>query len=234
MINTLRPVFEQTLQRLSIQITAYLPPLLVALAIVAAALVLARLVRLLLLRAIKWVTLDRFLRESGLSLMIDRSGRLRGAELAAGAAYWAILLSAILAAVNVFDTRLTSRMVEATVLLFPKLLTAGVIVLAGCWLSQYLGRGILIWTSNENVPHPRRWAAAGRFLIVFGSVVVAADTLSFAEKFFLNTFLILVGGAVFAGSLALGLGARDAVREFLLRKSMEAAEAGERSLWNHL
>ena len=117
--------------------------------------------------------------------------------------------------------------------LLPKLLIAGLILLGGAWLGQYLGRGMLVWAVNENVPSPRRLAAAVRIVIMFVAVVVAADQLDFARSVFLAAFIILVGGAVLAVSLAIGLN-RGAVPRFLDERRSPHEDAEERSLWSHL
>jgi hypothetical protein len=70
-------------------------------------------------------------------------------------------------------------------------------------------------------------------LIVFVAVVVAADHLNFARTVFLAAFLLVVGGLVLAGSIALGLSAHEALK----RRLAEPAHSGdgeEKSLWNHL
>jgi hypothetical protein len=110
-----------------------------------------------------------------------------------------------------------------------------VILLAGAWLGQYLGRSMLVWAVNENFPSPRRLAAVVRILIMFVAVVVAADNLDFARSVFLAAFIIFVGGAVLAASLAIGLGrGTGTVQRFLEDKRERAVEAGDRSLWSHL
>ncbi len=131
MIRVLQEIFEKTLARLGQHLTTYVPPLIVALVILLVAYLVARVVRWLILRAVKGISLDRFLRESGLSSMLDPSGRLRAASVAAGAAYWVLLGMGLLTALDVFDTKLTSQIIESTVFLFSKLLTAAAILVAG-------------------------------------------------------------------------------------------------------
>lgn len=233
MIATLRLILEGALQRLSAQVTATLPPLLAAGTILLAACILARAVRWLLTRAFKGASADRFFRESGMASLLDRSGEIRCAPLLARAAYWLILLGGMLTGLSAFNTALSNRLVEQIVLLLPKLVTAAVILPAGAWIARHLGRTVLVWMVNEGLPAPRRWALAVRIAVSFLAVVVAADALDFARAAFLAAFIILAGGAVCAGSLAVGLGARDSVSRYLAARSAASREP-ETSTWNHL
>jgi mechanosensitive ion channel-like protein len=234
MIETLRRILEGTLDRLSQQITAIIPGLLAGLTILLAAYVLARIARWLLVRIFKGIALDRFLLQSGLSTMLDRSGGLRATSLVARGTYWIILLLGLLTALSAFDTNLSSEIIEALVFLFPKVITAALIVLGGVWLGQYLGRSILVWAVNEGLPRPRPLAGAVRAAIVFVSVVVAAVQLNFASNVFFAAFVLLFGGVILALSLALGLGSRESVRRYFQEKHWGTDDRMERSLRDQL
>lgn len=234
MIGTLQQVLERALERLSALMTTYLPPLLAGLAIVLVAYGIALAARWLLTRIFKGIAADRFLRQSGISSVLTRSGRLHATRLVAAGAYWSILLVGLLTALSAFDSQLTSRMIEAMVFLFPKLVIAAAILVAGLWLAQYLSRSALVWAFNEGLPWPRRLAAVVRIVIVLAAVAVAADRLDFGRNVFLAAFVVLVGGAVLAASLALGLGGREAVRRYLEERASRREGEGERSLWSHL
>ena len=165
--------------------------------------------------------------------MIDPGGRLEAARAVPQVLYWAILGAGLLTALNAFNTQLTSRMVEALVFFFPKLVAAGAILLAGAWLSRYLSRLALVWAVNEEIPCPRRLAGLIRGLVMFVAVVATADYLNFARGVFLSAFILVLGGAALGAALALGLGCRDSVRRFLEHRSSQTMAAG-RSLWDHL
>lgn len=233
MIATLQQILEAVAERLRIQATTYLPSLLAALIILLGAYLIALVVRWLLYRIFKGDSMDRFLRRSGLAFMIDRSGRLRATRLAAETAYWTILVVGLLTGLSVFDTDLTTQMTQDFVMLLPKLVIAGLILLGGFWLSQYLGRGMLVWAVNESLPSPRKLAGVVRMFILFVAVVVAAEYLDFAGPVFLAAFVILLGAAALAASLAFGLGGRDAARRYF-EERRRPEEEPERSLWNHL
>jgi hypothetical protein len=234
MLEILRKILQGFLQRLESYETTVLPSLLAALVLVLAAWALAACARWLIYRMFKGPAIDRFLRTSGLAFMLDPRGRLRATRLVAEAVYWCILLSGILLGLSAFDTQITTLMIQKLVLLLPKLVVAGIILLAGFWLSHYLGRTTVVWAVNEGVPSPRRLATAVRILIMFVAVVVAANQLEFAASVFLAAFIILVGGAVLTVSLAAGIGGSDRFRRYFEEKSERAEESQERSLWSHL
>jgi hypothetical protein len=233
MIETLRKIMEGALERLRLQATEYLPSLLAALTLLLGAYVTAVIARRLIYKIFKGLTIDKFLRQSGVAFVVDPSGRLRATRVVAETVYWCVLLSGVLVGLNVFGTNLSTHIIQSFVFLLPKLFVAGLILLGGTWLGQYLGRAMLVWAVNENFPSPRRLATVVRILIMFVAVVVAADQLDFARFVFLSAFIILVGGAVLTASLAVGLG-RGGAQRFLEERREQAGEPGERSLWSHL
>lgn len=230
MIDALKQILEGALARLSSLAMKYLPAVLAAAVILVTAFLLAVLARWLLIRIFKGMRVDRFLRQSGIASVLSRSGQPRTTRLVAAAAYWGILVAGALAALSVFDSQLTTRMVDGVVLLFPKLVVAALILVCGFWLAQFLGRSALVWAFNENLPHPRRLSLAVRVVVLLAAVATAADQLDFGRQVFLAAFILLAGGAALAGGLALGLGGRDVLRRHL---SADASRE-ERSLWEHL
>jgi hypothetical protein len=234
MVETMRKVLEGVLERLYKYVTIYLPSLLAALILFLAAFVTAVLARWLLYRIFKGPTIDRFLRRSGVAFMLDPSGHLRATRLVAEGVYWCLLLAGFLLGLSVFDTDITTQAIQKLVFLMPKIVVAGLILLAGVALGQYLGRGMLVWAVNEDFPFPRRLATVVRIVIMFVAVVVAADQLEFARDVFLAAFIILVGGGMLTVSLAVGLGAGRGFRRYFEENTKKSEETSERSLWNHL
>lgn len=234
MIETFRQVLEQSVARLSAQATQFLPPLFVAIVVFGIAWLVALLLRWLLLHAFKGERFDAFLRKTGIGAMLDHSGRLRASPLLAHGIYYAILLLGLLNAISVFETQITRDIVDGVVRLLPKLFAAAAIIVAGIWLAQYLGRGALLWASNEGFPWARRFCAFVRVVVVFVSIVVAADVLNFARTVFFSAFLIFTIGTVFAACLVLALNHREVYRWFAGARRPGSEQEDERSLWQHL
>jgi hypothetical protein len=235
MSETLALILQGVVDRLNLQATTYLPSLIAAGIVILGALIIATVTRRILYRIFKGAAIDRFMRRTGLAHLIDPSGRLRATRLTAEAAYWSILTTGVLAGLSVFGTDLTAQLIQSFVFLIPRLVIAGLIILAGAWLSQYLARCTLVWAFNENLPYPRRLAVGVRTMVFFVAIVVASDHLNFARDVFLTAFIIFVGGFVLAVSLALGIGASGRIRGYLGEKEkLKMDREEERSLWSHL
>lgn len=234
MVKTLEQLLEGVVSGILAQLNSLLPPLIVAVFLFGIFVLIAVAARWVLTKVVKGARLDRFLREAGLSNMFADRGDVHTTPLVAGAAFWLILLAGALIGLSLFNTQLTTRMVESVVFLFPKIVTAGLILLAGVWLAQFLSRSVLVWAHNETIPAPRRWAAVVKVLVMMVAVVAASEVLGFAPHVFFAAFVILASGMVLAASLAIGLGGRDAVRRYLDTRAGERASEEEKSLWNHL
>jgi hypothetical protein len=193
--------------------------------------ILAKSVRWLLLKLIKGISIDRFLSKVGLHTDVDT---WKTPQLAAQFAYGLILALGSLSALNSFNSELTSRLIETTVLLFPRLLIAAAIIVISAWLGRYFSRSTLIWAVNENLPAPRKLATVVRILFIFCGVVIAADHLNFARTVFIAAFVLLLGGAVLSAAIALGINGKEALRRCLKKEEEESSDAEDKSLWKHL
>lgn len=231
---TLKTILVGALERLQTYAGTFLAPLLAAMALLCITYLVARSAHWVLSRAFKGEAVDRFLRLSGIAFLLDRSGRLRATRIVAEFTFWTIMIAGLMLSVSVFDTNLSARIVSTVVFLLPKIVTAGLILLSGAWLSLYCSRSVLVWAVNEDLPLPRYIALSVRMFVFFVAVVVAADQLDFARSVFLAAFIIIFGGVVLTASLAIGLGAGRSMGPFIERKRQQGAESGERSLWSHL
>ncbi len=234
MLETMKAILEGVLDRLSDSVVTHLAPMLAAVVIVLGAYIVAVTLRWLICRIFKGLAIDKFLRQSGFAVMLAPSGHLRATRLVAETVFWAVLLGGFLVGLSVFKSDIITQVVQRIIFLLPKLLVAGLLLLAGAWLSRYLSRSTLVWAVNEGLPSARRLATAVRVITIFITVVVAADQLDFARNVFLAAFLILVGGTVLTASLALGIGGSSSVRQFLQSRQEQSGETSERSVLHQL
>jgi hypothetical protein len=166
--------------------------------------------------------------------MLGLSRRINASHLVVGTLYWTAVIVGCLTALNVFGTRVTDGIVLASASLLPRVVGAFAIVVTGIWLAQYARNAVLVWGHEEGIPSPRNWSAAVKALVILLAVVIASDVLDFAEHVFLATFVIATGGIVLAVSLAVGLGSRKAVEDYLSRRREHLNKEENASVWQHL
>lgn len=216
MIQELRFILGDAWQRLVQQILHLLPNVLAMLLILLAGWIVGRLAQ--------WILhgmsarLNAKLRSWGISTWMDEYGRGGAAHLVARLAFWVFFGVSILMAINTLNTEIGSRLVTSAFLYLPRLVTAALIAVAGLLFGRYLARGALIWAVNEGIG-PARWVAAGvRVGIGLLTFVAAAEQLAVAHTAVLATFIILLSGIVLAAALAVGLGARKRLEQWLDRR----------------
>ena len=95
---------------------------------------------------------------------------------------------------------------------------------------------LVVAPSARRTPRRRTFGGGSTLVYVVAAVVVAADTLNFAPMVFISAFVLILAAAALAAGLAIGLGARDAVRRHFEERSVRGRteEMEERSLWHHL
>jgi hypothetical protein len=96
-------------------------------------------------------------------------------------------------------------------------LVAGLILVTGYLLSNFIAQGVLIAGVNAGLPPARLFANMSRWGIQLFALAMAAEELGIAASVVLVGFGITFGGIVFATCLAFGLGAKDLAKDYLER-----------------
>ena len=192
------------------------PRLLAALTLIVVGWAVAALVRRVTVRLLAAGNLDVRCARWGLGGVLGRGGHgLSPTELLGRLAYWAILFVALLTAVEALEMPGTTGAATALLQFLPHVLVAGVVVVSGWVLAQFLAQAVLIAAVNAQVAGASLLAAVSRWLVLIVAAAVALTELGVAREMVLLVFGIAFGGAVLALSLAFGLGARDLARQAL-------------------
>ena len=219
MTSALLRILGEAWQEVAEQIVFLLPNLLAMLLILGAGWIIARVIQWVLERMSARV--QKFLLQWGVP---EHYGGASAAHLLARGAFWIVFVCAILMGVNVLNTQIGSLLATSALLYLPHLLSAGVIVLIGLLLGRFLARGALIWAVNEGIGPARLIAGGVRVGVGLLTFVVAAEQLDVGRTAVLATFIIVLSGAVLALALALGLGSRKRVEQWLDRRAAFLAE----------
>jgi len=201
-----------------VQIGQFLPRLGVAVGILVGGWLLAKAVRFAVsrgLRAINFQVLteragvDRFLRDGGIAA--------DGNAIFAGLAYWLTLLLALLVAFNSLGLNYATELVRQVVLFVPKVFVALLVIAFGAYFARFVRDSVNAYLRNVGISDADLLGHIAQYAIVGFVLLIAIDQLDFGGRLVQTTFLIVLGGIVFALALAFGLGGRERAAALLER-----------------
>ena len=220
-VEILMSSFREEVQR----VTLVAPRLAACLTLILLGWILAAVLRRLTLQLLAGVDLDARCARWGLSGSLRRGGiRDAPSALLGRLVFWLILVMALLTAVEVLEVPATAGLVGLALHFLPNLIVAGLVMVIGWLLANFLGQDALIGAVNAQVTGAPLIAGAVRWLVLVFAGAAALTQLGIAREMVLLAFGIAFGGTVLALALAFGLGGKDLAREILesrLRKQEE-------------
>lgn len=202
----------------------FLPGVLVSLTAILVAFIVALLVRVLLVRALRGLDFDRRAQQIGLAAFAMWPASATPSLTVARVVYWAILVLGFLAGLTALNATIPSRLALSVFEYVPRLAAALLIVVAGILMARFLARSVLIGAVNMQILSARLLSLAVKWVILLVTAAMALDQLDIGRRILPLAFGILFGGVVLAASLALGLGAKDAVSRTIERQLRNSAK----------
>jgi hypothetical protein len=202
-----------------IQVAHFLPRALIAVVIVIAGWLLAKVIRFAVVKALRAINfhivtekagIDGFLREGGGGVdTVDVLGLL---------IYWLVILTALLIAFNGLDLAYVSDLISRVVLFVPRVILAVVVLAFGAYFGRFVGRAVMVYCRNIGMPDATLLGRLTTYAVVVFVFVIALDQLGLGD-IIRQAFLIILGAVALALALAFGLGGQKRAAQFLDRWS---------------
>jgi hypothetical protein len=217
--NFLDKIVTQPLKDMSQKLVAFLPNLLTGILVFVIGLILAWLVKLLVVRVIRLLKLEAALARSGVSDALQKMAvKDTPAKLIGRMFYWLIVIIFFVLALSVMKVPVIDQLLERFLVYLPNVFVALIILAIGTFLSNFLGRAVLIASVNAGVKLASLLSKGTRTVIMLFAFVMAIEQLGIGRSTVIVAFTIVFGGGVLALALAFGLGGKDLARSFLERR----------------
>lgn len=218
MMDFIRTALLAPLEQLGRQIISVLPNVLAALIIVGIGLVAAWGLGHVVERLLRVMRLDHLCDRLGVNSALARGGvKADPSHIVGRVAYWAVVLFAVIAGLGALNLQPINHFAQSLLAYIPHVLIAGIILVAGYLLSNFLSQGVLIAAVNAGLPPARLIANLSRWGVQLFALAMALEELGIAASVVVVGFGITFGGVVFATCLAFGLGAKDLAKDYLER-----------------
>ena len=192
------------------QIAAFLPRLLLALAVVAIGWLFAKAARFAVEKGLRAVNFTVLTDRAGTDNFLHQAG-MRGdtTTLFGLVAYWLVIFATLMIAFNGLGLTYITDLLGRVVLFTPKLLVAMLVVVFGSYCARFVGGAVHTYCVDAQIPDADLLAGLARSLIVIFVVMIALSQVEIGGDIVQRTFLIILGGLVLALALAFGLGGRE-------------------------
>jgi hypothetical protein len=217
------PMFESSalvasLRRTWDQLVVLLPDLLLAVLLLIAGWLVAKLVRRLTVRSLRALRVDELAERSGVDdFLIQGSVPMTTATLIAGAIYWVILAAVFVTLLDALGVQGAGVLAARLLAFIPNLFLAAGILVFGALLARVIGSFTFSYLSNVGSPAAETVGALARYAMLVFTLFMAAEQLAIRSEVLVSAFQIAFASVCLAAALAFGLGGREWAAQVIAR-----------------
>jgi len=189
--------------------------------------ILARAIRLLLVRGLRIARLDLVAEKAGIEEFLRKGGiKQDSVELLGALVYWISIIILFITVMKVWEIEV--GLSTTLVPFLPRIFVALVILILGLYIASFVGDMVRIAAANAEVMYARLLGQVFRYVLVVFVVLTSLQQLGIETELISWGFLLILGSLCLGMGLAVGLGAKDVVG----RKLEEWVEKVEQEVHN--
>jgi hypothetical protein len=200
----------ESLQFQAVQVWRVLPSIGLAMLLMVAGWVMARLVRKGLVRILRWMKVDELAERAGLDdFLVQGRVRYTTVTLIAGTVYWLILLGVFIGLLDALGVQAAGELFGRLVRFVPNVLLAVGIIVFGSLLSRVVGGVVSSYLANVGSQIAEPVGALARYAMLIFVLFMAAEQVTIGSAVLVSAFQIAFAAVCLAAALAFGLGGRE-------------------------
>ena len=209
-------MFFEPVHALLSEVGAFLPRLVLALVVLVGGWLVAKLVRFAVVKALRTVNFHVLTERSGMDGFL-RQGGLQGdtSGIFGLLVYWLVIVAALIIAFNGLGLTYITDLLHRVVLFVPNVFVALIVLAFGAYFARFIGTTVITYTRNVGLHDGELLGRLARYAILAFVVLIALDQVNVGGPIVRDSFLIVLGGVVFAAALAVGLGSKDWIARHL-------------------
>jgi flagellar biosynthesis protein FliQ len=221
-------VFIEPARAFLVQIGQFLPKLALALVVLIAGWMLAKLARFAVIKGLRTVNFNVLTERAGIDGFLEQGGIQTDTTGIFGAlVYWLVILAALVIAFNGLGLTYITDLLGTVVLFVPKVIVALLILAFGAYFARFVGDAVNTYCRNVGVRDGELLAKLAQYAIVAFVALIALDQVNVGGDIVRQSFLIILAGVVFALALAFGIGGQRRAADLLERWWPRSRDDGE-------
>jgi hypothetical protein len=200
------------------QIGAFLPRLALAIAVLLAGWLVARMVRFAVVKGLRAINFNILTERAGTDGFLRQGGiRSDTTDVFGALIYWLVLLATLVIAFNGLGLTNITDLLGQLLVLVPKLIVALLILVFGAYFARFVGNAVSMYCKNAGVQDAALLGRLAQYAIITFVVLIAIDQANVGGAILLQSFLIILAGIMLALALAFGLGGQRWAADLLER-----------------
>jgi hypothetical protein len=190
--------------------------------------VLARGIRLMLVRGLRIARIDLVAEKAGIEEFLRKGGIKQDAvELLGALVYWISVIIIFLMVMRVWQIEV--GLSDTLVPFLPRIFVSLVVLILGLYIASFVGDMVRTAAANAEVAYSRLLGQTIRYVLVVFVVLTSLQQLGIETELISYAFLMILGSICLGMALAIGLGAKDVVGRKLQQwvDKVEAENSGE-------
>ena len=208
--------WADTLSEITSDVVAWLPNLGVALLLIVAGWIIARLVQAILAGILRRVGVDRLAKRAGANELLSNIGfGYSTVDVLARLVFWLILLVFLLAATESLGLSGVVETLGGLIDYLPNVLAAALILLFGGLLGRVVGDAVSGLTEQSGLAGGTALGRLVRYAIFAFAIILALQQLGVETTLLTTTTMALIGAVALALAIAFGLGSQQLARNIM-------------------
>ncbi len=192
------------------QVGAFLPRLALAIAVLVAGWLVAKLARFAVAKGLRAINFNVLTERAGIDGFLQQGGlRNDTTGIFAMLVYWLVVLAALVIAFNSVGLTYITDLLGKVVLFVPKVIVALLIVTFGAYFARFISNAVITYCKNVGIQDAALLGTLAQYAIMAFVVLIALDQVDVGGEIIRESFLVILAGVVFALALAFGLGGKD-------------------------
>ncbi len=174
--------------------------------------VVAKIIRTVVVRALKLARLDTVSEKSGIAnVLLKGDINQTLSEIIGTIVYWTMMLIVILMAVDVFKLDVAATLLNSVILYIPNVVAAMFILVLGIFFASVLATMVRTTAANSGVAQAKGLGRLTQVIIIIFTVIQALDQLQIGVTVLTMLVQATVGCLALGLAIAIGLGCKDIV-----------------------
>jgi len=215
----------EPLKELFLKFKAFVPNLLAMLVILIVGIVIARVIKLLLVKFLTAIKFDSWSDRMGFTKLMRKGDMWAKPSMVVGEiVFWMLIIVTLMTGLNALQITAIAQLVGQFFSYIPRIFSAAMIMIVGYVLSGFISRTVLITAANSGFHYAKLLAKATNTLLIVLILAMVMEQLQIAPSIVIAAFSIIFGGIVIALSIAFGVGGIDAARRVIEKEATAKRE----------